>query len=211
MTSPPLVVLQGGPGVNEAEAPSERTVRAAMDGVAAAQREIWQRFAPMAARMIRRTLGPGVDPEDLTQEVFAQVFRDLRRLREPTAIRSFIGSVTMNQLKMELRRRKLRSIVGLTSSGEMPDAAVRPVADDLAGIAVSRLLKIVDRFGSTDRLLFMLRYLEGLSVAETAVFLRVSEKTVKRRAAYVLERLSRLMRRDPVLEDYVVAQVRGGE
>ena len=57
-----------------------------------APRVLWQRFAPMVFRMLKRTLGPGHDLEDLAQEVFLCVFEKVRGLREPKALEELSSS-----------------------------------------------------------------------------------------------------------------------
>src|SRR5262249_44652304 len=66
---------------------------------------LWARFAPMVHRMLRRTLGPGAEIEDVVQEVFLCVFQKVSGLREPRALRAFVISVTALTARYELRRR----------------------------------------------------------------------------------------------------------
>src|SRR5437764_1468619 len=66
---------------------------------------LWERFAPMVHRMLRRTLGPGHDVDDVVQEVFLCVFQKVAGLREPRALRAFVISVTALTARYELRRR----------------------------------------------------------------------------------------------------------
>src|SRR3954471_19679408 len=85
-----------------------------------APRVLWQRFAPMVFRMLRRTLGADHDLDDLAQEVFLCVFEKVRALREPKALKAFVISVTSLTMRHELRRRWVRRWVRL--SGKTDDA-----------------------------------------------------------------------------------------
>src|SRR5262245_66306444 len=49
--------------------------RALIERRAGAPAALWARFSPMVHRMLRRTLGPGADIEDVVQEVFLCVFQ----------------------------------------------------------------------------------------------------------------------------------------
>lgn len=51
---------------------------------------LWERYAPSVRRLIRRSIWPNGDVEDLVQEVFIRLFRALPTLREPKALRSFL-------------------------------------------------------------------------------------------------------------------------
>jgi len=77
-----------------------RALRADDPGAAAA---LWARYSPPVGRVLAKALGPGLEIEDLTQEVFLRVFRRLPSLRDPSALRAFVLAVAMNVLKWELR------------------------------------------------------------------------------------------------------------
>jgi RNA polymerase sigma-70 factor (ECF subfamily) len=47
--------------------------RAVVAGEPWAEREVWERYAPMVHGVLRRALGPGHDFEDLLQDVFLRV------------------------------------------------------------------------------------------------------------------------------------------
>src|SRR5262249_4426853 len=80
------------------------------------------RVAPMVHRMLRRTLGPGAEIEDVVQEVFLCVFQKVGGLREPRALRAFVISVTALTARYELRRRWVGRWVRLGRDPEYPDA-----------------------------------------------------------------------------------------
>src|SRR5688572_3677697 len=88
-----------------------------------AARILWQRFAPMVHGMLKRSLGPDEDVEDLAQDVFMCVFQKASALREPQALQAFIVSVTTFAVRNELRRRWtrrwLRQRAPVTSSGDL--------------------------------------------------------------------------------------------
>ena len=71
------------PGAALSEADDATLARALIGRDPRAPRVLWQRFAPMVFRMLRRTLGSDHDLDDLAQEVFLCVFEKVRALREP--------------------------------------------------------------------------------------------------------------------------------
>ncbi|MDX2018772.1 MAG: sigma-70 family RNA polymerase sigma factor [Deltaproteobacteria bacterium] len=184
--------------------------QAALAGLPGAHRALWERFVPMVRRMIRRQLGPtsNSDVDDVIQDVFALVFRDLRNLREPRALCGFVATLTVHAVRHELRRRKLRRLVSLTSTGHAPDVESAD-ADPVARLALHRLYSALERFKVVDRMIFVLRYVEGHDVLEVAAALDLSPATVKRRAAHVSERLSKVVANDRFLIDYL--QQDGGQ
>jgi RNA polymerase sigma-70 factor (ECF subfamily) len=162
----------------------------------------WRRFAPHVARTLRRLMGPGADEEDLSQEVFLRFFRKVHRLREPAAVRGFLTGICLRVVNRELRRRWLRRWLRLTDDGAVPDVGV-PVEDQDARDVVRRYYEILGRVGIEARSLFVARHLEGLGLTEVAALHGFSVSTTQRRLARVTERISTMIRRDPIVSEYL--------
>src|SRR6476469_1542878 len=99
------------PGAALGEADDATLARALIARDPRAPRVLWQRFAPMVFRMLRRTLGSDHDLDDLAQEVFLCVFEKVRALREPKALKAFVISVTSLTIRHKMRRRWVRRFV----------------------------------------------------------------------------------------------------
>jgi RNA polymerase sigma-70 factor (ECF subfamily) len=155
----------------------------------------------MVFRMLRRTLGPDHDIDDLAQEVFLCVFEKVGGLREPKALKAFVISITSLTMRHELRRRWVRRWVKL--SGNSDAAELETVKTDTdAREALVRFYKILDRVNPSDRAAFVLRFIEGLELTEVAAALKLSLATTKRRLARLWARVMLLVERDPVLAHY---------
>jgi RNA polymerase sigma-70 factor (ECF subfamily) len=175
-----------------------------------AARIAWERFSPMVRRIVRRTLGPANDAEDLVQEVFMQLFAKVDTLRDPKAMRAFVTSFTMITLRRELRRRKLRSWLGLRPDPMAGDLrVVHP--DPIGRAALERFYQVLDRLDARDRTAFVLRFIEGFAIAEVAAALAVSQATAKRSLAHAQSRVLLHVARDPLLSDYLASTLHGGE
>jgi len=179
-------------------------VSAVRAGLPRAAARIWDRYASLVRRLLRRTLGPTVDVDDALQEVFMRLFRDLDSLREPTALRSFLIGITMHVATSELRRRRARRWLLLSDDGTVPTTEV--VTDEHVleqRQALHALYRILDRVDTNRRLVFVLRYVESMELTELSAVLGCSLATTKRRVADAAERVSRLASRDPHLATYV--------
>jgi RNA polymerase sigma-70 factor, ECF subfamily len=172
--------------------------RGLVAGEAWAMVEAWRRFAPMVLSMARRTLGSQSEAEDVAQEVFYGVFRKIKALREPDSLRSFIYACAISLLKTELRRRKLRSWLCFQEPKTLADLGCRAV-DMEARDLLRRFHALLDRLGPRDRLVFVLRRMEAMTVEEIAAAMELSESTVKRSLAHATSRLSRWIDADPGL------------
>jgi RNA polymerase sigma-70 factor (ECF subfamily) len=179
-------------------------VSAVRAGAPRAAARVWDRYASLVRRLLRRTLGPTVDVDDALQEVFMRLFRDFDSLREPAALRSFLIGITMHVATSELRRRRARRWLLLSDDGTVPNTEV--VTDEHIleqRQALHALYRILDRVDTSRRLVFVLRYVEAMELTELSAVLGCSLATTKRRVSDASERVSRLASRDPHLAHYV--------
>lgn len=189
----PLVLL-GSPDhrdVSDAE-----LAQSLIAGEAWAVTETWHRFAPMVLTMAERALGSRSEADDLAQEVFARLFRRAHTLQDPSCLRSFVYSFAVRALKSQLRHRQLRAWLSFKSPETLVD--LRAVTLDVES---SDLLKkfygFLDRLSPRDRLVFLFRRVEFMTIEEIASTMELSVSTVKRSMARASSRLSRWVESDP--------------
>src|SRR5579862_4457560 len=91
-------------------------VRAVLAGDPGAPGRMWDRHAALVRRVLRRVVGP-VDVEDAMQDAFLRLFRDLRTLRDASALRGFLLGIAFHVAKSELRRRRARRWLLLSDDG----------------------------------------------------------------------------------------------
>ena len=170
--------------------------RALSAGEAWAAVETWRRFAPMVLTLARRTLGSQSEAEDIGQDVFCRVYRKVRTLREPDSFRNFVYTCTLRVLQTELHRKKMRSWLTF----EQPDSLDRLGSGTLdveSRDLLRRFYRLLERLSPRDRIVFVLRRVESMSVEEIADATKASESTVKRSLARASSRLSRWMDDEP--------------
>ena len=179
--SPRLRLVPARDAGPDEERPTKDTelVRALRAGHPEAPAALWARYSPSVGRVLAKALGPTSEIEDLTQEVFLRVFGRLPALRDPSALRAFVLGVAMNVLKWELRTRWIGRRVRLSWTGELPDVAATP-ADAEARHALQRCYRILDSLPTKERMAFVLRCMEGMTIEEAAEALCVSISTAKR-------------------------------
>lgn len=159
-----------------------------------------RRFSPIVRGVLRRALGAHDDLEDAQQEVFSSLFRGIEALRDPLSLRPYVIGIALHTASCERRRRRRRA--SLTSAAER--CAVRSVPDSArAKYAFARLERLVRRLGKRERATFVLRFIEGKTVAEVAEVLRVSQSTARRSLSRAQERVNGWAARDPFLLDYL--------
>ena len=154
----------------------------------------------MVRRMVRRTLGPHADTEDIVQDVFLCLFDRAPTLREPQALDGFVISITARTLSYVCRRARVRRWVGLSPDIEQLGSVN---ADPSSRAALIHFYGILDRLSTRDRMSFVFRFVEGMSGEEVAQALGVSVPTARRSFTRAWERVTYLAQLDPFLEGYV--------
>lgn len=158
------------------------------------------RFAPLVRHLLRRSLGPEDDLEDVQQEVFSRLFVRVRTLRDPLSLRAFVMAITVRTALHARSRRQKNTCFGLD-----PDQLDLPATRDqvAASYALVRLEGLVQRLRERERATFVLRFVAGMTVSEIASTLLLSEATVRRSFSGAMSRVSKWAARDPFLSDYI--------
>jgi RNA polymerase sigma-70 factor (ECF subfamily) len=152
--------------------------RRVIAGEPSAQREVWDRYAPMVHGVLRRALGAEHDFDDLLQDVFLRVFDRVVGLRELGALRSFIYSVTIRVVRWEIRRaqsRRRQAAALLHHDGSGVVTVDHETRDLLA-----RVEAVLAGMPQKERAVFVLVHVEGQALAEIAEGLGISLSTAKR-------------------------------
>jgi RNA polymerase sigma-70 factor (ECF subfamily) len=168
----------------------------------AAPRVAWTRFSPLVRRILRRSLGPQHDVEDIVQDVFLCLFERVHTLRDPVALKAFVIAITVRTARYEIRRARVRRWVGLSRTAELPDLRVVN-ADTSSQHALIHFYRTLNRINERDRTAFILRFIEGMEAAEVAAALDVSVPTARRCFTRAWDRVTFYAQRDPFLVDYL--------
>lgn len=158
------------------------------------------RFGGEVNRLVWRLLGADNDHNDLVQDVFEKLMRTTHQVREPDALIGWVRTVTVNAVRSELRKRKVRRLF-LRSEMERPEPMRDGVGNAEGREVLKKMYRVLDAMPADDRIAFVLRYVEGLAVPEVAEQCGCSLATIKRRIARAQERLSVL--RDDYMENIV--------
>ncbi len=142
-----------------------------------------------------RMIGNTAEAEDLTQEVFVQVFRKLATFRGESAFTTWLHRLTVNQVLMYFRKRRSRR-EQLTEDGELPE---RPIQGRklLTGSAILDRLALdeaIVKLAPGYRAIFVLHDIEGLQHLEIANILGCSVGTSKSQLHKARMKMRRLLR-----------------
>lgn len=165
-----------------------------------ASREVWDRYYQLVRGLLSRYSGPKHDVDDQVQEVFMRLFRRVDALRDEGALRSYIVGITMRVIRSEMRKHAIRNRLwwDYTQRVGYEQAALGSSTEE-----VQRLAGILDRVSDRVRFVFLMRYVEELSLPEIADALHVSLATAKRRVRSATDVVLKQAKADPVLERYL--------
>jgi RNA polymerase sigma-70 factor, ECF subfamily len=124
----------------------------------------------------------------------------VKNLQDPDSLRSFIYAIAIRLIKTELHRRKLRRWLFSDQSQALAGRGWRTMDMDSRDL-VRKFHALLERLPTRDRLVFVLRRMESMTVEEIAAALGISDSTVKRSVARTSSRLSRWIHADPGLAD----------
>ena len=154
--------------------------RLAANGNLAAFEIIYQRYHRRTYALCLRMTNSQTEAEDLTQEVFIQLFRKVGSFRGDSAFSTWLHRLTVNQVLMYFRRRSVKN-EKVSDDGEMPEQTVN-------GTANPNRMQVVDRIALKNAVallpngyksVFMLHDVEGYEHEEVARRLGISIGTSK--------------------------------
>jgi RNA polymerase sigma-70 factor (ECF subfamily) len=158
-------------------------VRRCVLGDEQAWRSLHQRYFRVAAAFLRRLGVSESELDDATQDVFLQVFRYLPRFRGEAELKTWLYQLCITQARRTRRARHVLAILRAAFGGPSAETLVTT-----PGISEEAALRRIDaalaRLCETERTVFVLYEMEGLSGKEIAAIVGVKEPTVWSRLHY---------------------------
>lgn len=146
---------------------------------------VMRRHNQRVYRAIRSVVRTEAEVEDVMQQAYLQAFTHLKDFSGRSTVSTWLIRIAMNEALMRTRKAaRLTLVPDLT--GHLESAMPSPTNDSPEERAHARELSsyletAVDALPELYRTVFVLREIEGLSTAETAEVLEVSEDVVKTR------------------------------
>jgi len=148
---------------------------------------------PSLYRRAYRLLGNEADAEDAVQDALLAAYKHLKEFRGEARLSTWLTAIVINCARMQLRKRSRYTHVSLDSrigedqecplSDTLVDHRPNPEDESHTAWANARLIESAARLSPTLRRTFHLRFVDHLSVCETARVLGVPIGTVKAQTA----------------------------
>jgi RNA polymerase sigma-70 factor (ECF subfamily) len=142
--------------------------------------DVFRRYAPYVGAVVLQLIGRPGYVDDVVQDVFIQAHRGLSKLRDPAAVRPWLRRIAVRRSQRWLRKRWVRRWFGESDvdvEAELVDSSASP--EERAQIA--HIYRMLERMPRDERIVWVLRLVEGETLESIAHLLNCSVSTVQRR------------------------------
>jgi len=161
-------------------------IERARSGDESAFNQVLQAYRKRILGTIARLIGKPEDVEDVGQEVFLRLYYSLDQLRTPEVFEPWLYRLTVNAAYDYLRRQRRRHESRMSDLSEqqvmMADASAggKQNKEDVRRTQVrEQVQSLLDKVSTEDRVLLMLKEVEGLSLKELEKIYKVNENALK--------------------------------
>ena len=165
-------------------------VKRFIDGDESTFRLLVQRHKEKVRNIIYLTLGDSDAVDDIAQEVFITVYKNLKNFRFESLFTTWLYRITVNKSKDHLRKKNVRRIfVPITeASGELNNDLITEKSD-ISKIVMAAILKLPQKLKTP----LLLKDIEGFSYQEIAETMECEIGTVKSRIFRAREGLKKIL------------------
>jgi RNA polymerase sigma-70 factor (ECF subfamily) len=180
------MVGQGPSRVNDAE-----LIRAAQQGDQAAFEELVRQYDQPVLRLALHLTGSEQEAQDIYQEAFLKVYRNLSSFRFECSFYTWIYRIVSNLCMDYLRRKQVRKedpSVRTSSEGEEFDL-LEQVPDERSGASPehdlarrelgARIARALTKLSPRERMVFEMKHYQGLKLRTIGEALNTTEETAK--------------------------------
>jgi RNA polymerase sigma-70 factor (ECF subfamily) len=168
-------------GEPPAAMPDLEVIARVLAGEAALFELIMRRYNRLLFRLARGVVRDDDEARDVVQDAYLRAYRKLDQFRGPHGFKSWLAQIALNEARARLRK----PLVLADDEDALVDVralqADEPEFDAMSSEAQRIIESAIDGLPDDFRVVFMLRGVEQLSIAESAELLGIKEATVKTR------------------------------
>lgn len=153
-------------------------IKGCIEGDRRMQKQLYDQFSPKMYAVCLRYMGNADDAQDILQEGFIKIFKNLERFRGDGSFEGWVRRIFVNTAIEHIRKKKLN--LSLT---EKEDTIEFKSVSAIDNINEKDLLKIVRDLSPGYRSVFNLYVVEGFSHKEIGELLGINEGTSKSQLA----------------------------
>ena len=200
-----LIATQSRGSLTEAEA-----IGQAKEGVGTAFEYLYRAHCRRVYGLCLRMIKNPAEAEDLTQQVFLQLFRKISTFRGESGLSTWLHRVTVNIVLMYLRRRKPAEVLaedleGHTSNGKGSSGQGPSDTSMIGAIERLNLMRAIRKLPCGYKQIFLLHDVIGYEHGEIAGLLGCSTGSSKSQLHKARKRLRCLLQAKPAREEVSAA------
>lgn len=188
----PLIMTVTGERIQPAS--DVELARAAAAGDSAAFEKLYEQHHRRVYSLCLRMLGSATQAEDLTQEVFLQLFKKIGSFRGDSAFTTWLHRMTVNQVLMHFRRRGVK-LEHTSEEGDFTNVVETPLQSTRRISMIDKLAleKAISELPNGYRTVFVLHDVQGYEHEEISNLLEISIGTSKSQLHKARMRLRQLL------------------
>jgi RNA polymerase sigma-70 factor, ECF subfamily len=173
-------------------------VRAAQDGDTGAFGQLYDRYVDVVFRYVLFRVGDRTLAEDVTSETFLRALRRISTVSyQGRDVGAWFVTIARNLVLDHVKSSRYRLEVTTAELSDTPlgagQASGGPEHEVLAAATNAELMRCVAKLNADQQECVMLRFMQGLSVAETAAIMGRNEGAIKALQHRAVRRLAQLM------------------
>jgi RNA polymerase sigma-70 factor, ECF subfamily len=190
--APPLA--DGSDRMDDQHAEAWALVRAVQDGDGEAFGKLYDRYVDQVFRFIFYRVNDRALAEDFTSETFLRALRRISTINyQGRDIGAWFMTIARNIVFDHTKSARYRLELTTGETVETGDAVAGPEAAVLAHLTNTRLLGAVNQLGEEQKECIVLRFLQGLSVSETAAVMGKNDGAIKALQHRAVKRLAGML------------------
>jgi RNA polymerase sigma-70 factor (ECF subfamily) len=203
VTSRPSSPRPLSPPSRETAAPEDVLIARCAQGDRAAQKVLFTRLRPQVLRHVSYLVRRRAEVDDISQEVFLEVFRSLPSFQGRSSFSTWVHRITVRATYRHLRRQwKGEPPPEIRMDEGEPQADADPGANAEIRDRHARALAILEKLSPKKRLVLLMHDLQGLEAAEIAKLVGAPVLTVRTRLFYARREFAAAARDDAALAEY---------
>jgi RNA polymerase sigma-70 factor (ECF subfamily) len=172
-------------------------IELAQGGDAEAFGQLYDRYVTGVFRYLYFRVGSTQLAEDLTAETFLRALRSLHTFEwKGKDFSAWLTTIARNLMNDHFKSRRVRSEFSTDTFPDRPDAGRGPEEDVLSSLSNEELMQAVSRLPDDQRDCVLMRFVQELSIAETAQVLGRSEGAIKQLQLRAVRSLAKMLRQE---------------
>jgi RNA polymerase sigma-70 factor, ECF subfamily len=169
-------------------------VEAAQRGDKAAFGQLYDQYVDTVFRYVLFRVGDRTLAEDVTSETFLRAFRRITSISyQGRDVGAWFVTIARNLVLDHVKSSRFRLEVATADPDDGAAVTVGPESQVLTQLTHTELLRCVRQLGDDQRECIVLRFLQGLSVSETASIMGRNEGAIKALQHRAVRRLAQLL------------------